>query len=166
MVDLGCAPGGWTQVAVARVNALGERKGRPVGRVLGIDLLPVDAIPGAELHAARLPRRGRRAAVRELLGGPADVVLSDMAAPASGHPQTDHLRITALVEAAADFAMDVLEPGGSFVAKVLAGGADAALVKRAAPRLRQGAAREAAGEPQGLVREVPRGDRLPDRPED
>ena len=68
--------------------------------------------------------------MRDWLGGPADVVLSDMAAPASGHPQTDHLRITALVEAAAEFAMDVLEPGGAFVAKVLAGGADAALVKR------------------------------------
>ncbi len=73
---------------------------------------------------------GADAAVRGWLGGPADVVLSDMAAPASGHPPTDHLRITALVEAAADFAMEVLEPGGTFVAKVLAGGAEAALVGR------------------------------------
>ncbi len=129
VVDLGCAPGGWTQVAVARANALGERKGRPVGRVLGIDLLPVDAIPGAELMLLDFLAEAAEDRVRDVLRGPADVVLSDMAAPASGHPHTDHLRITALVEAAAGFAMDVLEPGGSFVAKVLAGGADPALVK-------------------------------------
>ena len=87
-----------------------------------------------------------------------------MAAPASGHPQTDHLRITALCEAAAEFAMDVLEPGGTFVAKVLAGGADAALVARAEPGLRQGRARQAAGEPQGFLGEVPRRHRLPRPP--
>ena len=129
VVDLGCAPGGWTQVAVARVNALGQRKGRPVGRVIGVDLVPVEDIPGAELHLLDFLAEGADAAVREWLEGPADVVLSDMAAPASGHPPTDHLRIMALVETAAAFAMDVLEPGGAFVAKVLAGGAEASLVK-------------------------------------
>ena len=104
---------------------------------------------------------GADAAVRDWLGGRADVVISDMAAPASGHPQTDHLRITALVEAAAEFAMDVLEPGGTFVAKVLAGGADTGARRAAEPGLRQGPAREAAGEPQGFLREVPRRHRLP-----
>ena len=162
MVDLGCAPGGWTQVAVARVNALGAAEGASrSGRVLGIDLQPVEPIPGAELHELDFLAEGADAAVRGWLGGPADVVLSDMAAPASGHPPTDHLRIMALCEAAAEFAMDVLEPGGTFVAKVLAGGAEAALVERAEPRLRQGRAREAAGEPEGFLGEVPGRDRLP-----
>jgi 23S rRNA (uridine2552-2'-O)-methyltransferase len=128
VVDLGCAPGGWVQVAVARTNALGARRGRAVGRVLGIDLQPVAPIAGAELHELDFLAEGADARVRGWLGGKADVVLSDMAAPASGHPQTDHVRITVLGEAAADFAMDVLEPGGTFVAKVLAGGADPALV--------------------------------------
>jgi 23S rRNA (uridine2552-2'-O)-methyltransferase len=127
VVDLGAAPGGWTQVAVARTNALGQG-GRPKGRVLGIDLVPVEAVAGAELHVLDFLADDADALVRGWLGGPADVVLSDMAAPASGHPQTDALRITALVEAAAEFAMDVLEPGGAFVAKVLAGGADPRLV--------------------------------------
>ncbi|MFT3973758.1 MAG: RlmE family RNA methyltransferase [Amaricoccus sp.] len=129
VVDLGAAPGGWTQVAVARTNALGERRSKARGRVLGLDLTPVEAIPGADLIEADFLEEGADDAVRAWLGGQADVVLSDMAAPASGHPQTDHLRITALVEAAADLAMDVLAPGGAFVAKVLSGGADASLVK-------------------------------------
>jgi len=128
VVDLGCAPGGWAQVAAARVNALGERKGRPAGRVLGIDLQPVEAIPGAEIHELDFLADGADAVVRGWLGGPADVVLSDMAAASSGHPATDHLRIMALCEAAAEFAMDVLEPGGTFVAKVLGGGAEASLL--------------------------------------
>ncbi|HVL21727.1 MAG TPA: RlmE family RNA methyltransferase [Amaricoccus sp.] len=119
VVDLGAAPGGWTQVAVARTNALGERKGKPRGRVLGLDLAPVEPIPGADLLELDFLAEGADARVRDWLGGSADLVVSDMAAPASGHPQTDHLRITALVEAAAELAMDVLEPGG----------ADAALVK-------------------------------------
>jgi 23S rRNA (uridine2552-2'-O)-methyltransferase len=127
VVDLGAAPGGWTQVAVARTNALGQCKAR-VGRVLGIDLAPVEPIPGAELHELDFLAEGADAAAKGWLGGRADVVLSDMAAPASGHPQTDALRITALVEAAADFAMEVLEPGGAFVAKVLGGGAEPRLV--------------------------------------
>jgi 23S rRNA (uridine2552-2'-O)-methyltransferase len=127
VVDLGCAPGGWCQVAVPRVNALGEARGKPAGRVIGVDLQAVDPIPGAELHQLDFLSEGADEAVKGWLGGKADVVLSDMAAAASGHKGTDHLRIIALAEAAADFAMDVLEEGGTFVAKVLAGGAEAGL---------------------------------------
>ncbi len=129
VVDLGSAPGGWTQVAVARVNARGEA-GKPRGRVLGIDLQEVDAVAGAELHQLDFLADDAEAQVRAWLDGPADVVLSDMAAAASGHPGTDHLRIMALCEAAAEFAAEVLTPGGTFLAKVLAGGAEAGLVAR------------------------------------
>ena len=130
VVDLGHAPGGWSQVAVARVNALGERAGKPKGRVLGIDLQEVEAIPGAELHVLDFLEEGADTAIRDWLGGQADVVMSDMAAAASGHPRTDHMRITALVEAAIDLCEDVLVPGGTFVAKVLGGGADPTVVTR------------------------------------
>ena len=127
VVDLGCAPGGWCQVAVQRVNALGTRQGRPVGRVLGVDLQEVAPIPGAEIHRLDFLSEGAEEVVKGWLGGPADVVMSDMAAPATGHRQTDHLRIMALCEAAALFAFEVLEPGGTFLAKVLAGGAESGL---------------------------------------
>lgn len=127
VVDLGCAPGGWLQVAVARVNARGDRPGLRKGRVLGIDLQAVEPVPGAETHVLDFLAEGAEEQVKAWLGGRADVVLSDMAAAASGHRQTDHLRIVALCEAAAAFAFDVLEPGGTFVAKVLAGGAEAGL---------------------------------------
>jgi 23S rRNA (uridine2552-2'-O)-methyltransferase len=128
VIDLGAAPGGWTQVAAARVNA-GGAKGRPVGRVLAVDLQPLDPVPGAEMLTLDFLDEGADAAIRDRIGR-ADAVISDLAAPASGHAATDHLRIVALVEAAADFAMSVLEPGGTFVAKVLAGGAESALVAR------------------------------------
>ena len=124
VVDLGCAPGGWCQVAVARVNALGENTRKPQGRVLGVDLQEVDPIAGAEIHQLDFLAEGADDLVKGWLGGRADVVLSDMAAAASGHKGTDHLRIIALVEAALAFAFDVLEEGGTFVAKVLAGGAE------------------------------------------
>ncbi|HEX8669575.1 MAG TPA: RlmE family RNA methyltransferase [Allosphingosinicella sp.] len=119
VVDLGVAPGGWTQIVRQRV---------PRAAVVGIDLLPSDPIDGATLLQmdfldAEAPDR-----LREALGGPADLVLSDMAANTVGHPQTDHLRTMALVEAALEFAGEVLKPGGAFVAKVLAGGADNNLV--------------------------------------
>jgi 23S rRNA (uridine2552-2'-O)-methyltransferase len=122
IVDLGCAPGGWTQVAVARA---GER-----GTVVGIDVLPTDPVPGATLLqldflAPEAPER-----LAALLGGRADVVLTDMAAPTTGHAATDHLRIMALAEAAYDFARSVLAPGGSFVAKVFQGGAERELLAR------------------------------------
>ncbi len=127
VVDLGCAPGGWCQVAVRRVNALGDRAGKSVGQVLGIDLQAVDPIPGAEIHQLDFLDDGADDKAKGWLGGNADVVISDMAAASSGHKQTDHLRIVALSEAAAEFAFDVLDPGGTFVAKVLAGGAEAGL---------------------------------------
>jgi 23S rRNA (uridine2552-2'-O)-methyltransferase len=128
VVDLGCAPGGWLQVAVARTNADGARPGKATGRVLGVDLQPVDPIPGADIRQLDFLDEGSDEAVKDWLGGAADVVLSDMAAPASGHPPTDHLRIIALCEAAAEFARDVLAPGGAFVAKVLRGGAEGTLL--------------------------------------
>jgi len=129
VVDLGCAPGGWCQVAVRRVNALGDRTSKKVGRVLGVDLQEVEPIPGAEIHVLDFMSDGADDKVKNWLGGRADVVMSDMAASSSGHKQTDHLRIVALCEAAAELAFDVLEPGGTFVAKVLAGGAEGSLQK-------------------------------------
>lgn len=124
VVDLGCAPGGWCQVAVRRVNALGDRPSKAQGRVLGIDLQEVEPVAGAEIHVLDFLEDGADEKVKAWLDGPADVVMSDMAASASGHKQTDHLRIIALCEAAAELAFDVLEPGGTFVAKVLSGGAE------------------------------------------
>ncbi len=129
VVDLGCAPGGWLQVAVKRVNALGERQGKAVGRLLGIDLQEVEPIAGAEIHQLDFMADDADAQVKAWLGGRADVVMSDMAAASSGHKQTDHLRIMSLCEAAAHFAFDVLDEGGTFVAKVLAGGAEGDLQK-------------------------------------
>ena len=124
VVDLGCAPGGWLQVAIPRINALGEKSGKRVGRIIGVDLQEVDPIPGAEIHVLDFLQDGADDQVKAWLGGEADVVMSDMAAASSGHKGTDHLRIVSLVEAAAQLAFDVLEPGGTFVAKVLAGGAE------------------------------------------
>jgi 23S rRNA (uridine2552-2'-O)-methyltransferase len=124
VVDLGSAPGGWTQVASARVKAEAGK-----GRVVGIDLLPTDPVPGAVLLREDFLAATAPEALRAALGGPADVVLSDMAAPATGHAPTDHLRVMALAEAAYDFARAVLAPGGGFVAKVLQGGSERALLE-------------------------------------
>ena len=129
VVDLGCAPGGWCQVAVARVNALGQRPDKKTGRVLGIDLQEVEPIAGAEIYQLDFMSDDADQQVKNWLGGRADVVMSDMAAASSGHKQTDHLRIIALCEAAAYLAFDVLEEGGTFVSKVLAGGAEGDLQK-------------------------------------
>ncbi|HBZ42612.1 MAG TPA: 23S rRNA methyltransferase [Maritimibacter sp.] len=129
VVDLGCAPGGWLQVAVERVNALGEKKGKAIGTVLGVDLQEVEPVAGARAYQLDFMADDADGQVKEWLGGKADVVMSDMAASASGHKQTDHLRIIALGETAAYFAFDVLEEGGTFVAKVLAGGAEGDLQK-------------------------------------
>ena len=123
VVDLGCAPGGWTQVASARVKAEAGK-----GRVVGIDLLPTDPVPGAILLRDDFLAAAAPDALRAALGGAADVVLSDMAAPATGHAPTDHRRVMALAEAAYDFARAVLAPGGSFIAKVLQGGGERALL--------------------------------------
>jgi 23S rRNA (uridine2552-2'-O)-methyltransferase len=125
IVDLGAAPGGWSQVATARVQA---REGR--GRVVAIDLLEMDAIDGVEFRRMDFHDADAPARLRDWLGGPADGVLSDMAANATGHRKTDQLRIVGLVELAADFAAEVLAPGGFFVAKVLQGGADGELLAR------------------------------------
>ncbi|TMJ18444.1 MAG: RlmE family RNA methyltransferase [Alphaproteobacteria bacterium] len=119
VIDLGIAPGGWTQVVRQRL---------PQAVVVGIDLLPTDPIDGATILQMDFMDDAAPDGLKEALGGPADLVLSDMAANTVGHPQTDHLRTMGLVEAALDFAGDVLQPGGAFVAKVLAGGADAGLV--------------------------------------
>ena len=119
VVDLGAAPGGWTQVAVARV-----RPHETKGKVVGLDILPADPVEGATMIVADFLDPDAPARLRELLDGPADVVLSDMAAPTTGHPATDHLRIMALAEMALDFALQVLEPGGGFVAKVFQGGSE------------------------------------------
>lgn len=124
IVDLGAAPGGWTQVSVART---GSDKGR--GKVVGIDLQEVDAIPGADLYVLDFLEEDADTKVKEWLGGEADVVLSDMAAASMGHKQTDHLRIMALAEAAAQFAHDVLCEGGTYCAKVLQGGAEQELLR-------------------------------------
>jgi len=123
VVDLGAAPGGWSQVAAKRVGAAERR-----GRVVGIDLLAMDPVPGADFLQLDFLDEMAPQALRDLLGGAADVVLSDMAANATGHRQTDHLKIVALVEMAAEFAREVLKPGGVFVAKVLQGGTEGALL--------------------------------------
>jgi 23S rRNA (uridine2552-2'-O)-methyltransferase len=128
VVDLGCAPGGWCQVAVPRINALGENPRKPIGTILGVDLQVVEPIAGAQIHQLDFLADGADEQVKAWLGGKADVVMSDMAAASSGHKGTDHLRIIALCEAAAEFAFDVLEEGGCFVAKVLAGGAEVQLL--------------------------------------
>jgi 23S rRNA (uridine2552-2'-O)-methyltransferase len=123
VVDLGAAPGSWSQVAVKRVGAAEGR-----GRVVAIDLLDMAPIPGVELVRLDFLDAHAPDAVKSLLAGPFDVVLSDMAANATGHRKTDHLKIMALAEAAADFAREALAPGGTFLCKVLQGGTEAALL--------------------------------------
>jgi 23S rRNA (uridine2552-2'-O)-methyltransferase len=112
VIDLGCAPGGWVQIALER----------GAGKVAGVDLLPVDPIAGAELVQGDFTDPACGPDLVQRLGGPPDIVLSDMAPNTSGHRQTDHLRIVALVEMAADFAIEVLKPGGAFVTKAFQGG--------------------------------------------
>jgi 23S rRNA (uridine2552-2'-O)-methyltransferase len=119
VVDLGIAPGGWSQVV---------RKLAPSAAIAGIDLLPVDPIDGVTIFQLDFLHDTAPDLLREALGGEADLVMSDMAANTVGHPQTDHLRTMALVEAGVMFACEVLRPGGAFVAKSLAGGADNALI--------------------------------------
>jgi 23S rRNA (uridine2552-2'-O)-methyltransferase len=125
IVDLGAAPGGWSQVAVRRVGAESGH-----GRVVGIDLLAIEPLPGAEFKVLDFMARDAPLLLKDWLGGRADVVLSDMAANATGHRKTDHLRIAGLVELAADFAGEVLTDGGAFLAKVFQGGTEHALLAR------------------------------------
>jgi len=119
VVDLGIAPGGWSQVVRRKV---------PQAGVVGIDLLPTDPIDGVAILQMDFMDEKAPDRLKEALGGTADLVLSDMAANTVGHQQTDHLRTMALVEAGLEFAREVLRPGGAYVAKVLAGGADNDLV--------------------------------------
>ena len=123
VVDLGAAPGGWSQLVAKRVGA---EQGK--GRVVAIDILKMEAVPGVDFLELDFLDEKAPQILRDVLGGPADVVLSDMAANATGHRQTDHLKIMALVEVAAEFAAEVLKPGGAFVAKVLQGGTESSLL--------------------------------------
>ncbi|WP_395018655.1 RlmE family RNA methyltransferase [Dongia sp.] len=123
VVDLGAAPGGWTQVAGEKVLKSGR------GKVIGIDILEMDPLPGAEILHLDFMSDEAPDKLKALLDGEADVVLSDMAASATGHQQTDHLKIMALAETAYAFAAEVLAPGGTFIAKVLQGGATGDLLK-------------------------------------
>ena len=119
VVDLGIAPGGWSQVV---------RRKAPQASVVGIDLLPADPVDGVQILQLDFMDEAAPERLKQALSGPADLVLSDMAANTVGHQQTDHLRTMALVEAGLEFAVEVLRPGGAYVAKVLAGGADNQLV--------------------------------------
>ena len=120
VVDLGAAPGGWSQVAAKRVGAR--------GRVIAIDVLDMDAIAGVDFVQIDFLDPAAPDRLKAMLGGPADVVLSDMAANATGHRPTDHLKIMALVETAVEFAREVLRPGGAFLAKVIQGGTESTLL--------------------------------------
>jgi len=123
VIDLGAAPGGWSQIAARRV---GSADGK--GRVVAIDLLEMDEIPGVEFAKMDFLDADAPAKLRDMLGSGADIVMSDMAANTTGHRKTDQLRIVGLVEAAAEFACEMLKPGGTFLAKVFQSGADAQLL--------------------------------------
>ena len=123
VVDLGAAPGGWSQVAAQKVGAT-----EAAGKVFGIDLLPVETIPGVDFRQLDFLAPEAPQILTEWLGGPADVVLSDMAGNTTGHRKTDHLRIVGLVELAAQFVAEILAPGGTFLAKVLQGGTETSLL--------------------------------------
>lgn len=123
ILDLGAAPGGWAQVAAARTGAA-----EAAGRVVAIDLLEMEPIPGVEFATLDFNDPDAPERIKSMLGAPADGVMSDMAANATGHRKTDHLRIVALAELAADFARDALAPGGFFLAKVLQGGSETELL--------------------------------------
>jgi 23S rRNA (uridine2552-2'-O)-methyltransferase len=130
VLDLGAAPGGWSQIAAERVGA-GEAPGQGQGQVVAVDLTVIEHLPGVELLLLDVTETDALDRIRAALkSGRADVVLSDMAAPATGHRATDHLRVVALVEAAFDLAEEVLAPGGTFLAKVFQGGAGQELLTR------------------------------------
>ena len=124
IIDLGSAPGGWLQVAVDKVNSTGKIKNAKIGRIIGFDLKEIEPILGAEAYILDFLDGDSPKKIVAIAGGSVDVVMSDMAASSTGHKQTDHLRVIAMCEAAAYLAFDVLEIGGTFVAKVLAGGAE------------------------------------------
>ncbi len=119
VVDLGAAPGGWSQIAATRVGSVDGK-----GHVVGIDLLPIDPLPGVEFIELDFLDEAAPQRLVDLLGGPADIVMSDMAANTTGHKKTDHLRIMGLAEAAIHFAREIMAPGGAFIAKVFQGGTE------------------------------------------
>jgi 23S rRNA (uridine2552-2'-O)-methyltransferase len=127
VADLGAAPGGWSQIAALRVGAAAGH-GNAAGQVVAIDLLDMPAIPGVEFLQLDFLDPAAPERLKAALGGQADVVMSDMAANATGHRKTDHLKIVALAETAAGFARDVLRPGGTFLCKVLQGGTEGELL--------------------------------------
>lgn len=155
MVDLGAAPGGWSQVAAEQI---GVEKGQ--GKIVAIDLLEIEPINGVLFAQMDFNDEDAPERLKEMLGGQADVVLSDMAANTTGHRQTDHLKIVALVEMAAEFAREVLAPGGSFIAKVLQGGTEGELLA-SLKRDFKVVKHIAAGKPEGFGGALCAGDRIP-----
>ena len=129
VIDLGAAPGGWSQVAIERVNALG-RINAPSGKVLSIDQNKIEILPGAEILEYDMTRPSIYSQVASYFEGSSDVVLSDMASPATGHAATDHIRIMQLLEIGFEFALNVLAPGGTFLGKVLKGGTENLLLEK------------------------------------
>ena len=153
MVDLGAAPGGWSQIAAKRVGAADGK-----GKVIAIDLLEMPEIAGVTFAQLDFLDDDAPEKLLAMMGGRADVVLSDMAANTTGHRKTDQLRILGLVEGAAAFAADVLNPGGTFVAKVFQSGADADSAGAAQAGLCQRQACQAGLEPAGFLRALRAGD--------
>lgn len=127
IVDLGAAPGGWSQVAVERIGA-NEHQGKAAASILAVDILEMEPVAGAQIMQLDFLSENAPEIVKEAIGGQADVVMSDMAAPTTGHQSTDHMRIIALCETAYHFATDVLKPGGTFLAKVFQGGTEGELL--------------------------------------
>ena len=125
VVDLGAAPGGWTQIAVERTKALTSK-----AKIVALDILPMDPVPPAVVLHLDFTKDSAPDALKQALDGEADLVLSDMAAPTTGHRETDHIRIIALADMAYEFAAEVLAPGGAFVAKVFQGGSEKDLLNR------------------------------------
>ena len=125
VVDLGAAPGGWTQIAVERTKALTSN-----AKIVALDILPMDPVPPAVVLHLDFTKDSAPAALKQALDGEADLVLSDMAAPTTGHRETDHIRIIALADMAYEFAAEVLAPGGAFIAKVFQGGSEKDLLAR------------------------------------
>ena len=129
VIDLGACPGGWSMVSAKRVNAQGAMRGKQ-GQVIGLDLQETDPVPGAILICHDFMENSAPILLKKTLNGAADVVLSDMAAKATGHAATDHLRVIALLEAAFEFSCEVLSPGGAFIGKAFKGGTENELLVR------------------------------------
>ena len=129
VLDLGCAPGGWSQIASEKTNSAFFKKNKKQGFVLGIDLKYVEPVEGVQFEILDFLENNAPEKVKGLIGQRLNVVMSDMAPSSSGHKKTDHLRIVNLCEEAANFAFEVLDEGGTFIAKVLAGGAESSLQK-------------------------------------